>query len=165
MPYEWSETEPDHITLVAWPYRSLPKRGFVAFIGITSAMFLFPLLAVLGSAILWGLLPFFLAAIGGVWWALNRSYQDGTLTEELTITPQTVRLVRKNPRRPQQSWEANPHWVKINKYPGTVPIEEYLTLTGSGREVELGAYLTPEERRSLFGELYQALARVKRPQL
>jgi uncharacterized membrane protein len=39
------------------------------------------------------------------------------------------------------------------------PVENYLTLRGAGREVEIGRFLTPEERVSLHEELELALAK------
>ena len=37
-------------------------------------------------------------------------------------------------------------------------IEKYLTLQGNGREIELGAFLSPWERETLHAELGAALA-------
>ncbi|MCB1513056.1 MAG: DUF2244 domain-containing protein [Hyphomicrobiaceae bacterium] len=41
------------------------------------------------------------------------------------------------------------------------PVEDYLTLAAQGREVELGAFLTPEERRELDRELRHRLAALR----
>lgn len=158
MPCRWTPataTMPERLHL--WPYRSLPRRGFVAFISITAILLALPLLAVLGSPILWGLLPFLLAAIAGVWLALERSYRDALITEELTLTEDLVTLIRLGPKGKRQDWQANPHWVKVCLYPTSGPVPEYLTLRGNGREVELGAFLTPEERLALRNELQEKL--------
>ena len=37
------------------------------------------------------------------------------------------------------------------------PVPNYVTLSGKGREVEIGAFLSEDERVSLFGELEDAL--------
>jgi uncharacterized membrane protein len=37
-------------------------------------------------------------------------------------------------------------------------VPDYVTLTGAGREVEIGAFLTEDERRALFSELSDLLA-------
>jgi uncharacterized membrane protein len=37
------------------------------------------------------------------------------------------------------------------------PVPNYVTLTGDGREVEIGAFLSEEERISLFDELTKKL--------
>ena len=98
---------------------------------------------------------------GGLWYALGRSYRDGEVLEQLRLTRDTIRLVRHNPRTPRQEWEANPYWVTLQIHPTDGPVPDYLTLKGAGREVELGAFLTPEERVRLRAELAEALALVK----
>ncbi len=42
------------------------------------------------------------------------------------------------------------------------PVENYLTLSGSDRTVEIGAFLSPEERAALYGELQGAFAQARR---
>ena len=44
------------------------------------------------------------------------------------------------------------------------PVPWYVTLTGNGRTVEIGAFLSEYERRVLYGELASALADQRRPQ-
>lgn len=164
MPYEWTETAPDvsgavSYRLLLWPYRSLPKRGFVWFIGVTAALLAMPMLAALGSRIWWGILPFPLLAIVAIWWALQRSYRSGQTHERLELTAESLHLRRIDPGRPDRLWETNSYWVRASLGPG--PVEAYLTLTDGQREVELGAFLTPDERRALFGELQSRLARLR----
>ena len=145
----------------AWPHRSMTNRGFVLFMGATFGMLAFPLLAVLGSPVLWGLLPFMALAMAGLWLALNRSDRDGRLSEVLTLWPDRVTLVRRDPRGDERRWDANPYWVSVHLHPGDKPVESYLTLKGGGREVEFGAFLSPEERVTLHGEITRALARAR----
>jgi uncharacterized membrane protein len=40
-------------------------------------------------------------------------------------------------------------------------VPQYLTLSGNGREVEIGAFLSEEERLALYPELTAALARAR----
>ncbi|QQA42053.1 DUF2244 domain-containing protein [Pelagovum pacificum] len=163
MPYEWTSppgaTDAPRAELQLWPYRSLPRRGMVIFIGITVALVSLPLLAVVGSPVLWGLLPFIVAAIAGLWWAIERSYSDGSVLETLLVWPDRVTLTRRNPRGPRQDWEANPYWVEVCLHEDGGPVETYITLRGAGREVEIGAFLTPEERKALYPELRRAMTR------
>jgi uncharacterized membrane protein len=172
MPYEWiarPQTAPDQSGAVVvptaelhlWPYRSLPKRGFVWFIGITVAMISLPLVGLVGSPLLWALLPFPAAAVAGVWWAIDRSYRDGAIREELRLWPDRISLTRHCPDKPVKTWEANPHWVHVGIHPTGGPVEHYVTLRGAGREVEIGAFLSLEERKSLFGDLSDRLRRVR----
>lgn len=164
MPYEWfspsgtKATGGSETRLHLWPYRSLPKRGFVLFIGITAGLIALPLLMLLGSAVLWGLLPFAVLAVAGVWWGLQRSYRDGEIVEDLRLTPDQISLTRHGPHGRRQDWQANPYWVKVTVHKTGGPVPHYLTLKGNGREVELGAFLTEDERLTLANELNAALA-------
>ncbi|MDJ0827931.1 MAG: DUF2244 domain-containing protein [Rhodobacter sp.] len=164
MPYQWIESaDPEQAPtwqLSAWPHRSLPPHGFAGFIGITFLMLLIPLFAVLGSPILWGLLPFLMGVLALTWAALKRSYADGDLREDLALCGDTIELVRTNPRGPSQSWHANPYWVRVEMHQTGGPVENYVTLTGAGRSVEIGAFLSPEERVALHHDLAERLGRL-----
>ena len=143
--------------LVLWPHRSLPRRGFAAFILMTYAMFLLPLMAFLGTSALWGMLPFAIGTLALLWFFLERSYGDGRLREILTLWDDRVELVRLNPRGPKQDWHANPHWVRVSIQPDGGPVENYVTLRGNHRTVEIGAFLSPDERAELYHDLLQEL--------
>jgi uncharacterized membrane protein len=143
------------------PHRSLPPEGFVAFIGLTCGLIAIPMLALLGSPVVWGVLPFFVLVVGGLWVALRRNAADaGRLREELTLWSDRMHLVRTNPRGARQEWEANPHWVRLSLRARGGPVENYLTLKGAGREVELGAFLSPQERADLCAGLERAMMRL-----
>ncbi|RUS58504.1 DUF2244 domain-containing protein [Pseudorhodobacter sp. E13] len=156
MPYEWSDTT-EIKALHLWPYRSLPRRGFVWFIGGTACLIAVPLLAVMGSPVFWGLLPFLVLAVSGMYWALERSYRDAEIIETLTLSENRLHLARIGPRGKRQEWEANPHWVRVEQHKTGGPVAEYITLAGGPRAVELGAFLSEEERKQLAPELRQAL--------
>lgn len=161
MPYEWKSTAPDDDSgavsyrLTLWPYRSLPQRGFVWFIGVTATLMALPLAAMLGTTIWWGLLPFIALTMLGIWIALQRSYRSGETREELLLSREKLEVRRRDPGRPDRIWQTNPYWVRVTLRSG--PVEEYLTLTDGQREIELGAFLTPEERQSLRDELSRRL--------
>lgn len=164
MPYRWTETAPDTSgaflqTVTLWPHRSLPKRGFVWFIGTTATLLLLPILAVLGTQVLWGLLPFMMLTVGGVWIALHQTYRTGQTREELVMDRSRLQIRRNDPGRPERLWQTNSYWVR----PGlrNSPVKAYLTLSDGQREIELGAFLTPDERRDLCDELMRRLARLR----
>lgn len=175
MPVEWvrrPERRPDAGAppareplgeLHLWPYRSLPRRGFVMFIGTTAALVALPMIALLGSPVVWGILPFFVAVLAGLWWALERSYRDGTVLEELRVWPDRVELTRHNPRGPRQEWQADLYWTRVEMHEDGGPVPHYLTLRGAaGRVVELGAFLSEDERKALYADLTASL-RALRP--
>lgn len=159
MPYHWTEDTPTQTELRLWPHQSLPPRGMAAFVLATFTMISLPLYGLLGTKLLWGLLPFLLIAVFGIWFALSRSQLDRSIVETLTLRGDTVRLVRHNPRGPEQSWECNRYWARSELHPTGGPVPNYVTLTGNGRDVEIGSFLSEEERIALHGDLITRLAR------
>jgi uncharacterized membrane protein len=111
----------------------------------------------LGTVLLWGLLPFVLLAVGGVWWALEASYRSARVSEVLTVTPDALRLVHTGARGEVQEWACDRYWARLRMHPEGGPVTHYLTLRGGGREVEIGAFLSEEERKALHGELADAI--------
>lgn len=161
MPHEWLPPDDTGERLRLWPYRSLPRKVFVIFVGGTATLLAVPLFVALGSPVLWALLPFLLGAVAAVWWALERSYRDAEIVEDLRLTAEHLHLTRHGPKGRRQEWQANPHWVKVTLHPTGGPVPDYLTLSGGDREVELGAFLTPPERAQLAAELRSRLARLR----
>jgi len=159
MPYQWTERPDDTDELRLWPHQSLPPRGMAAFVLATFTMISLPLYGLLGTAILWGLLPFLLLAVCGIWYALNRSYADRSILEILTFAEDQILLVRHNPRAADQQWECNRYWARTELHPSGGPVPNYVTLSGNGRDVEIGAFLSEEERVALYGDLTSRLAR------
>lgn len=157
MPYEWVERADTCAELHLWPYRSLRRKGMVGFVALTAGLLALPLLVLIGSPVLWGLLPFVVGALAAIWLALQRSYCDAEIVEVLRLTPDHVQLTRHGPRGRKQEWQANPHWVQVNMHNTGGPVPSYLTLRGAGREVELGAFLTQDERLTLERDLRSAL--------
>ena len=161
MPYEYRKNTAAETHLHLWPHRSLGPQGFVWFIGGTAALIALPLLGLLGTPALWGLLPFVAAALGGIWWALRRNSRDRAIVETLTLTRTEIRLSQQSPDGRRSDWQANPHWVTVTLHPTGGPVPNYLTLRGNNREVELGAFLAEEERIALAPDLRARLAALR----
>lgn len=163
MPYEWSPPAiGTHTTrLDLWPHRSLPRRGFAGFMLITCIMISIPLFPLLGTVVLWGVLPFLALAVAALWYALQRSYDSGNMHEALIIDEHQVHLTRTNPRGDVQEWDCNSYWAQIDMHPTGGPVAHYITLKGKGRVVELGAFLSEDERKALYGEVSNALKLVR----
>ena len=179
MPYEWDidpkeapaksgafsydRGDPPLARLHLWPYRSLPRKGFVWVIGAAFVTLLLPLFSLLGSVLFWGMLPFLMGTLWLLWFFLEKSYRDGEILEELTLWRDRITLTRRGPRAEFHEWEANPYWVSLHLRPAGGPVPEYITLKGAEREVELGSFLSEEERPQLYYELQAALDRARRP--
>lgn len=143
-----------------WPNRSMSLPGFAALIGFTFCMILIPAIPLIGTPVFWGLLPFLMGTVALLYCLVMRNYRDGDLVEELTLWSDRMALVRRDPKGAAQLWEANPHWVRLFLHGDKGPVRSYLTLRGGDREVELGAFLSPEEREALYDDLDRMLKRL-----
>jgi len=157
MTYRW--ITPDRMELR--PHRSLPYRGFAVVILGFFALVSVPLSARVGTAVLWGLLPFAMAALAALWWALRRSYRDGEILEVLEIAGNDLILTRTDPDGRRRSWSCNTHWVRVTDYEHGGPVPHYITPNGNGREVEIGAFLSEDERPELYRDLRRRLAETR----
>lgn len=155
MPYEWTKSRKSEASqkLRIWPHQSMTPRGFAGFILGTALLICLPLLPLLGSVALWGLLPFLVLAIAGMWIALRRSNRDNQILEVLELGPEEAHLTRHNPRGAPQDWHCNRYWTTVELHEHGGPVPNYVTLRGNGREVEIGAFLSEDERKDLYHEL------------
>ena len=160
MPYRWT-TDPNDATqeMRLWPHNSLPRKGMAAFVLATFTLILIPTLPLLGTVALWGLLPFLLLAVWSIFYALRRNRRARQIIEVLTLSEDEARLIRTNPKGDTQEWGCNRYWARVVKYDDAGPVPQYVTLKGKGREVEIGAFLSEEERVALYNDLIQALKR------
>jgi uncharacterized membrane protein len=175
MPYDWTKPlpeAPDHpgassvsaeplARLALWPHQSLSAPGFATFIGATALLLALPLLGVLGTGVGWVLMIFLLGGLAAIWIALRANARARMLHEDLSLWHDRIRLDHHRPGRVHLTWEDNPYWVRVRLQPTGGPVENYLTLKGTDREVELGAFLSPEERATLAADLQGALARLR----
>ncbi|MBD3663723.1 DUF2244 domain-containing protein [Sulfitobacter aestuariivivens] len=160
MPYEWT-TPPDapQQQMRLWPHQSLPARGFAAFVLTTFTLILIPTIPLLGTVLLWGLLPFVLMAVAGVYFALQMNHKARLIEEVLTISDDTAHLVHTTQKGDVKEWDCNRYWTRVTKYEDDGPVPHYVTLRGKGREVEIGAFLSEEERIALYDDLQRSLQR------
>ena len=164
MPYHWttnSQNGRNIRILELWPHNSLPKQGFASFIVTTFILILLPLLSLSGTLVFWGLLPFLMLAIWAVWTALQHSYKRNEIYECLSFGKQTLDLERTNPKGNTQNWSCEGYWSRASIYTREGPVPFYVTLSGNGREVEIGAFLSEDERKSLYEELRREIAHYK----
>ena len=165
MAYHWTDSTDAQGRPVAIlhlrPNRTLSARGFVWFFAITACLAAMPLMAVLGSPVLWMLLPFIAATLGGTWLAIRHHAAGPTVEETLTLAPDAVHLHHQPPKGAAKVWEGNPYWLRLQIHPEGGPVPDYLTLSAMGRQVELGAFLAPAERQSLKAEIEARLTALR----
>ena len=147
-------------TIEIWPYNSLKPKGFVLFFGATCALISLPLFNVLGTKVFWGLFPFLFITLIGIWFALKKSLRDRQVLEQITLFKDQLVLIRQDPNGEQKEWVCSPYWTKLRLYDKEGPVANYITLSGNGREVELGSFLGEYERKELFHELNHLLKKL-----
>ncbi len=145
-----------------WPNRSLTRRGHGMAMGTAAAGFALPLAGLVGTPAFWGLAPFLALAYGALWLAIRRNGRHLCIVERLTLWRDEVRVERCEPDGRRLRWQAEPMRVRLRLHKDA-KVEDYLTLAGGGREIELGAFLAPEERVALADEIESALSRALRP--
>ena len=155
--------DPPLLSLSLWPHRSLSRRGFGRFMGLLAAGLSIPLIAMWGTPVAPFLVPFVLAALGLVWAAIAISNRQGRVHESVMLWPDLIVVERTEPSGGRRRWTANPYWVRV-ELRDTRQLADYLTLSGGGRTIEVGAFLTQAERVALAADLRAALATLARTQ-
>lgn len=157
---DWEErADPPVYQVALWPNRSLGHRGQRGVIAIAAAGFCLPLAAAAGTMAFWGLLPFCAAAVLVLSVAFRRRNRDASLSEVFSLWRDEVRVERREPSGRVRRWRAVPQFLCLTLH-ARARIRNYLTLTGGGREIELGAFLGSDERVALKQEIERALARL-----
>lgn len=139
------------------PNRSLSPRGFgLLMIGLVAVSFAAGIAFVSMGA--WPVFGFFGLDVALLYWAFKASYRSGNLYETLKLTDETLEVRRVHPSGGSQVWQFAPHWLRVMM---DKPPEHHsqLILRSHGRDLAVGAFLTPEERAEVADALRDALAR------
>ena len=105
-----------------------------------------PVIPLIGSRAILLVLPFYLITLSLLFFFIMLNYRAGKLHESIKIWPDLIEVRRYEVNGTDKNWCSNPYWTKVNIYKESQRVENYLTLSGSGREVELGSFLAPIER-------------------
>lgn len=143
------------------PNRSLDSYGTKVVFGLIACGFLLPIIPFIGSPIgttltIFSGLTFYLFLT-----LLQKNFQQGNTFEEILILKNKIIVVHKEKNKEQKTWEGNPYWTKVHLDLNNPKLKNYLTLTGKGRHIELGAFLSPDERAELRDKIQNALAKAK----
>ena len=164
MPYRIERTKgapadagaPSHsgpgLRIEAWPHRSLGPTGHAAALSVMAAGMLIPLIVSLGHPAFWVFLVFLGVTFAALARALAGHARQAGLREVLTLTGDRIEITRTEADGSLRHWTGNPYWARAELVAGG-PVEDYLVISGGGRRIEFGAFLSPEERRALHGRL------------
>ncbi len=152
-----TRSDPPVFALSLWPNRSLGRVGLRNTMILIAVGLTIPVLPMLTNPVGWALLPFVGAAFLAMWLAFRRNYSDAQLTEYLYLWPDMIAVERHELNGEIKFWQTNPYWMHITLRAKGGPVDNYLTLRGSDREIELGAFLSPKERVALCADIEQAV--------
>lgn len=152
-----SDKDDCQFSAVLTPHRSLSPRGFLIFMGVTSALcfgigFMF---MIIGA---WPVMGFMGLDVALIYWAFRCNYKDAKLFETIHLTNDELELKRVDPKGNSQIWSFNPYWVKVD-------IKEHssgsntMQLTSHGQATEFGQFLSDEERREFSDVLRREIFR------
>ncbi len=155
--------EPEPIfDAVLYPHRSLSPRGVrLVIAGIGGALALVALyFTALGA---WPVLPFFGCEILLILWAFRTNARDARMFERLRLTPDELTVARVRPSGQEQRHRfAPPHWLSVDLASSSDGGNE-LWLASHGRSLQVGRFLTPDERTDLADALRVALRGLRQP--
>ncbi len=141
------------------PNRSLDSYGTKVVFAVIACGFLLPIIPFIGSPIgttltIFSGLTFYLFLT-----LLQKNFQQGYIFEEILISKNKIIVVHQEKHKEQMTWECNPYWTKVNLDINNPKWKNYLTLAGKGKHIELGAFLSPDERLELRDKIQNALAK------
>ena len=156
----WTDKRgPTFLRMRLVPNRSLDSYGTKIVFLVIACGFLLPIIPFIGSPIgttltIFSGLTFYLFLI-----MLQRNFQEGNTFEEISISKSKVIVVHQEKNKEQKIWEGNPYWTRVILDINNPKLKNYLTLAGKGRHIELGAFLSPDERIQLRDKIQNALAK------
>ena len=156
----WSDTsETTFLKVRLAPNRSLDSNGTKVVFAVIACGFLLPIIPFIGSPIgttltIFSGLTFYIFLT-----LLQKNFQQGSTFEEVFISKNKITVVHKEQNKKQMTWECNPYWTKVNLDINNPKLKNYLTLAGKGKHIELGAFLSPDERLELRDKIQNALAK------
>lgn len=147
---------------VSAPPASLSPRGMRWLCGMAIGTALVPavLFAILGA---WPVLGFLGGEVGLVLGLVAAHRRWSRAAEErVLLTEGRLLLRRADGRGRQESAELDPYWTRLHleERPGAVPL---LEARSRGRRMEIGRFLSAEEKRELHDRLQGALRAYRTP--
>ncbi len=118
----------------------------------------------------WPVMPFMGADVLLLAWAFHASVKASRREEQVTLTSDLLRVVRRAPGQRAGEYRLNPYWVRVQmdeapeharEFHGDTAQVSNLTLWSHGKGLTVGGFLSPMARAQFGMELRSALARLR----
>ncbi len=155
------EFEPAIFSVVITPHRSLDRVGFWVLMGLVCFVsFVAGIVFLLAGA--WPVLGFLGLDAALLYWAFHVNYGAAAAYEEVTVTPEELKVRKVSPRGQVREWKLNPLWVRLDKQTHEEFGIERLYLVSHGRKLSIANFLGAQEKASFAQALFVALGEAKR---
>lgn len=136
------------------PHRSLTARALLLVICAFSAMNL--AIAVFWAFHgAWPVLGFLVLDVALLTWAFQMNNRDGRMFERVRVGTACLSVTRQPVRGPAAHWVVAPAWARVERRATAVRI------AAGDRAVQVGTFLSPEERDEFAAALSRALVKVR----
>lgn len=139
------------------PHCSLTPRGAAVFFGGLAAVS-FGIAGIFAAQGFWPVLPFAGLEMAVLGWALNASFARRRQAEAITISDEDVVIERIEGA---ERHRFSRHWAQVRlRRPASRLHPSRLLIESHGRALEVGRFLTEEERRGLAVRLQRLIGRI-----
>ena len=156
-----NDLEPTIFSAVLTPHRSLGRVGFLVLMTAFGAVsFAAGMVFLLDGA--WPIFGFFGLDVLLLYWAFRLNYRRAAAYEQVTVTPNALKVRKVCHRGRAREWVLNPLWVKLDKVVHEEFGIERLFLVSRGKQLAIANFLGPDEKASFAQALGNALSEAKR---
>lgn len=144
---------------VLYPHRSLKREHFSKLLLILIVVCTLASLRFLAVGA-WPVVIFLALDIAALWFAFWLNYRRQRTCETIRLTDNQLIVRRIDLRGNEESWVFEPYWANLR----LMDDEHYgnrLKLSEHGKQVMLGGFLAPHERKELYAALSDALYKWK----
>ncbi len=139
------------------PHRSLSPMGFwILMAAIGGVSFVTGIMFLLAGA--WPVFGFFGLDVLLVYVFFRLNYREARAFETLTLTETELLFRKVSPKGKVRSHRFEPYWLRV-KIDAPSQTQSRLTLSSHGKAVEIGTFLTADEKVDLAHEIREALRR------
>ncbi len=142
------------------PYRALSRRGIRVVIAIAAVLASIPGLVffTLGA---WPVVGFLGLDLLALWWAMSANLRSGNAFEEVTLWRHALELRHVTPKGLERRHSLNPFWVRLVVDRDDEERVTRIVLRNRGQDIELGAFLNPDDKASFAIVFGKALAEAR----